>query len=77
MAVQRLKDNRGLTKEEAMTRIIAQQKRRGIGNTEDANKFKDDMEQGDVTAVITNDGTLETLQAALGEALKNPSSFKR
>ena len=76
-AVQRLKDNRGLTEEEAKTRIIAQQKRRGIGNSEEPDKFQHDIEEGIVTAVITNDGTLEDLKTSLDEALKNPSSFKQ
>jgi dephospho-CoA kinase len=76
VAVRRLKDNRGLTEEEATTRINAQQKRRGIGNAEEPDKFQQDIEKGVVTAVITNDGTLEELQAALKQALLDPSSFK-
>jgi dephospho-CoA kinase len=77
VAVRRLMENRGLTEEEAMTRINAQQKRRGIGNAEEPDKFQYDIEKGVVTAVITNDGTLDDLQAALKEALRDPSSFKR
>ncbi|KAL3769498.1 hypothetical protein ACHAWO_006196 [Cyclotella atomus] len=76
VAVRRLKDNRGLTEEEATTRINAQQKRRGIGNAEEPDKFQQDIEKGVVTSVITNDGTLEELQAALKQALLDPSSFK-
>lgn len=76
VAVRRLMENRGLTEEEAMTRISAQQTRRGIGNAE-LYKFQYDIEKGVVTAVITNDGTLDDLQAALKEALHDSSSFKR
>ena len=76
VAVQRLKDNRGLTEEEALTRIKAQEKRRGIGKPEEATTFTQDVEKGIITAVITNDGTLADLQTALDEHLNNPSSFK-
>eukprot|EP00956_Cyclotella_meneghiniana_P002777 scaffold3275_cov70-Cyclotella_meneghiniana.AAC.4 len=76
VAVQRLKDNRGLTEEEALTRINAQQKRRGIGKPDETATFTRDIENGVITAVITNDGTLADLQTVLDEHLKNPSSFK-
>ena len=76
VAMQRLKDNRGLTEEEAMTRINAQRKRRGTGNTDEAEYLCKECNEGIVTAVITNDGTLADLQATLKEALKNPVSFK-
>jgi dephospho-CoA kinase len=77
VAVQRLKENRGLTEDEAMARINAQQKRMGIGNPEDADKFRAEVQKGTVTSVITNDGTLEELKSALDAALNNPLSFKR
>ena len=78
VAMQRLKDNRGLTEEEAMMRISAQRKRRGIGNTDsdDAENLCKEINEGIVTAIITNDGTLADLKATLKEALKNPDSFK-
>ena len=76
VAVQRLKDNRGLTEEEALTRINAQQLRRGIGNGDDE-KFCEDIDNGLVTKVITNDGTLMDLQNALEAALHDPAFFKR
>lgn len=60
-----------------MTRINAQQKRMGIGNPEDADKFRAEVQKGTVTSVITNDGTLEELKSALDAALNNPLSFKR
>lgn len=71
-----MKDNRGLTEEEALTRINAQQLRRGIGNGDDE-KFCEDIDNGLVTKVITNDGTLMDLQNALEAALHDPASFKR
>lgn len=77
MAIQRLQDNRGLTKEEALARINAQKMRRGISNAEEPCKFQQDIDQGIVTAVINNDGTLGDLQTSLMEALSNKSSFKR
>lgn len=77
VAVQRLKNTRGLTEEEAKTRINAQQKRRGIGNSEEPDKFQHDIGEGIVTAVITNDGTIRGLKTSLDEALKNPLSFKQ
>jgi len=85
VAMQRLKDTRGLTDDEALIRIRAQEKRRGIGGsasrtTDDggiSDKLREEMEHGVVTAVITNDGTLTELQSSLEKALCNPASFKR
>ena len=81
VATQRLKDNRGLTEEEALVRIRAQDKRRGIGNADFdggmSDKLSQEMEDGVVTAVITNDGTLEELENALKKTLCDPASFKR
>lgn len=80
VAVQRLKDNRGLSEEEALVRIHAQEKRRGIGSSagdsEMSDNLRDDLKRGLVTAVITNDGALMDLQTALETALQEPSSFK-
>ena len=64
------------TEEEALTRINAQQKRRGIGMPDETAAFTRDIENGVITAVITNDGTLADLQTVLDEHLKKPSSFK-
>lgn len=81
VATQRLKDNRGLTEEEALVRIRAQDKRRGIGNADCdggmSDKLSQEMEDGVVTAVVTNDGTLEELENALKKTLCAPASFKR
>ena len=87
VVLQRLKENRGLTEEEAMVRIRAQEQRRGIGGTavitdggEDfgiISKLQEEMDDGIVTAVITNDGTLEDLQHILDKALHDPTSFKK
>ena len=81
VATQRLQDNRGLSEEEAIVRIRAQDKRRGIGsrpaNGELSDSLKKDMSDGIVTAVVTNDGTLEELEKALEETLRDPKSFKR
>lgn len=68
-ALQRLMEQRGLTKEEAETRIQAQQSRRGIGNLED------EVKKGIVTKVINNDGDLESLMIKLQAALCDPSAW--
>ena len=76
---------RGLTEEEALIRIRAQEKRRGIGNSggddcDDggiSDNLLNEVENGVVTAVITNDGTLEDLEKSLEKALYDPTSFKR
>jgi dephospho-CoA kinase len=84
---QRLIATRGMTDEEALIRIRAQDTRRGIGRrrsttTNDdnnneilCNKMKEDG--GVVTAIITNDGSLHDLEEALRRALYDPTSFKR
>mmetsp|Transcript_2731 Transcript_2731/g.5907 ORF Transcript_2731/g.5907 Transcript_2731/m.5907 type:complete len:361 (-) Transcript_2731:2-1084(-) len=83
--VQRLKENRGLTEEEALVRIHAQKMRRGIGgagmssicgDNEICSNLREEMDNGIVTAVITNDGTLEELKYSLERALNDPKSFK-
>lgn len=85
VAVQRLKENRGLTEEEAMVRIRAQKVRRGIGSAGKSSecegnnicsKLREEMDNGIVTAVITNDGTLEDLKFSLEQALNDPKSYK-
>jgi len=81
VAMQRLKENRGLTEEEALVRIHAQDKRRGIGNGDCDGKMSDklrkEMKDGVVTAVITNNGTLDDLEDVLKKALCDTNSFKR
>ena len=81
VAIQRLKDNRGLTEEESLVRINAQNKRRGIGSANSdggmSDELRREMEDGTVTAVITNDGSMEDLEKALGKALSNPASFSK
>jgi len=80
---QRLIETRGMTEKEALIRIHAQDTRRGIGrrrsttnssSSDDDNKMKDD---GVVTAIITNDGSLNDLEEALRRALYDPTSFKK
>jgi len=72
-----------MTEKEALIRIHAQDTRRGIGrrrsttnssSSDDDNKMKDD---GVVTAIITNDGSLNDLEEALRRALYDPTSFKK
>ena len=79
VAVQRLKDNRGLTEEESLVRIRAQDKRKGIGSAGSGGEISDSLQQemknGTVTAVITNDGSIEDLEATLKKALSDPASF--
>lgn len=82
VAVQRLKDNRGLTEEEALVRIRAQEKRRGIGggdasdDGEMSSGLSEGIEKGIATAVITNDGSLDDLKRELHKALTDSTSFK-
>lgn len=85
VAVQRLKENRGLTEEEALVRIQAQKMRRGIGGAgmssicgddKICSNLREEMDNGIVTAVITNDSTLEELKYSLERALNDPKSFK-
>jgi len=78
VATQRLKESRGLTEEDALVRIRAQDKRRGIGsgNGEISDKLCEEMKHGVVTAVITNNGTLENLEGTLENAMCDTKSFK-
>ena len=70
IAMERLMETRGLSKEEAQKRISAQESRRGIGNL--------DMEisNGIVTGVIKNEGGLDELKGALSSALTDPQYWK-
>lgn len=81
VATSRLIQNRGMTKDEALLRIRAQQKRKGIvgassGNDGEESGLRKAMENGIVTAIITNDGSLDTLETTLKETLADPKSFK-
>jgi len=68
-ALQRLQDTRGLSQEEALKRIAAQESRRGIGNLED------EVRNGVVTGVIDNDGTLDDLKSALAKMLQDDAAW--
>ncbi len=82
VAVKRLMENRGLTEEDALVRIRAQQKRRSLlSKSEDSDcisdELRDEMDKGIVTAVVTNDGTLEDLQKTLEKTLCDDAAFKK
>jgi len=68
-ALQRLMEQRGMTKDDAETRIKSQISRRGIGN------LVEEVEKGIVTKVIDNDGDLGALTKKLKEALNDPSAW--
>ena len=70
VALQRLIETRGLSKEEAEKRMGFQASTRGIGN------LKEEVDNGVVTAVIENMGSSDGLKQALEVALKNPQSWK-
>lgn len=69
VALQRMMQTRGLSRDEAMKRMDAQQCRRGIGN------IQQEVNDGVVTAAIENSGSLEELQQSLFMQLKNPSAW--
>ena len=54
-----------------MQRMEAQTERRGIGN------LKAEVENGVVTAVVENNGTLEDLAGALRLRLSDPKAWKK
>ena len=68
-ALQRLMEQRGMTKDDAETRIKSQISRRGISN------LVEEVEKGIVTKVIDNDGDLGALTKKLKEALNDPSAW--
>ena len=81
VAVQRLMENRGLTEEDAMVRIRAQQKRRSLLSKDEdseciSDELRDEIKKGIVTAVVTNDGTMEELQKTLESTLCDAAAFK-
>jgi len=67
VAIERLQSKRGLSRDEAEKRIMAQKSRRGVGNVEE------EVENGIVSGVISNDGPLSNLEEKLSDALKNKS----
>jgi dephospho-CoA kinase len=68
-ALHRLQNNRNLSVEESSKRIQAQSTRRGIGN------LQNEVDNGVVSAVITNDGSLEDLKACLQATLNDPNAW--
>jgi len=82
VAVKRLMENRGLTEEDALVRIRAQQKRRSLLSKDEdgeciSDELRNEIDKGIVTAVVTNDGTLDELQKALEKTLCDAAAFKR
>jgi len=69
VAVQRLMENRSLTKEEAEKRIEAQSSRRGIGNIDE------EIKKSVVTATIDNSGSLSDLKESLSIRLADETSW--
>lgn len=86
VATSRLINNRGMTKEDALIRIRAQQKRKGIaivaaangGGVVDGDEVELHKAIGNrsITALISNNGSLDDLEKALKETLADPLSFK-
>ena len=70
-AITRLIETRNLSQEEALKRYDAQISRRGIGN------LQDEINQGIVSSVIENNGSIEDLKVTLKDALSNPKSWKK
>jgi dephospho-CoA kinase len=69
VALERLTASRGISQDEAVQRIQAQESRRGIGN------LADEVGSGVVTAVIDNSGTMDDLIAALRDRLADPKAW--
>jgi dephospho-CoA kinase len=69
VALERLQSQRGLTAEDAQTRIEAQQTRRGIGN------LQEEVDNGVVSCVITNEGSTDELKDQLGKALQHEACW--
>jgi dephospho-CoA kinase len=70
-AVQRLMMNRGLSREEAEKRLLAQSTRRGMTS----NNVNMEVANGVVTQVISNDGNEEALKQQLQNKLNDVSSW--
>ena len=71
-ALERLMTTRNLSKEESMKRIEAQSTRRGMSSS----TIQKEVQNGIITNVISNDGTLDELQLSLSKALRDPTSWK-
>lgn len=69
VALQRLQEQRGMTHEEALQRIQAQESRRGMAN------LQDEIENGTVTSVVDNSGDLEALKQTLREKLVDKNAW--
>lgn len=69
VALQRLMDNRGWSREEAEQRLEAQTSRRGVGNLDE------EVAASRVSAVVDNSGTLESLKEGLAQTLNNPKAW--
>eukprot|EP00979_Chaetoceros_neogracilis_P017202 scaffold10190_cov294-Chaetoceros_neogracile.AAC.2 len=68
---ERLVENRGMKKEDALNRLQAQLDRRGIGN------WKEELESGAVTAVIENEGSAAAeLWNKVKQCLVDPKCWK-
>lgn len=65
ITIERLETKRGLSRDEAVKRIDAQKSRRGVGNLEE------EVKNGVVSGVISNDNSLNNLKEKLSNALEN------
>ena len=72
VAIKRLRDKRGMSECEAISRIKAQEER-GVGNL---TRIEQEIEKRLVTRMIFNDAGLENLLHELQSALDDPSSFR-
>lgn len=68
-ALERLQSQRGFSADDAQQRIDAQQSRRGIGN------LQEEVDNGVVSCVVTNDGTLDDLTKRLSDAMGDTSCW--
>ena len=68
-ALERLHSQRGLSIADAKARIEAQKVRRGIGN------LQEEVDDGVVTCVISNNGSASELKAQLAKALQDDSCW--
>lgn len=69
VALERLQSERGMTHDEALQRIEAQESRRGMKN------LQDEIQNGVVTGVVDNSGDLEALKKGLREKLGDDKAW--
>lgn len=69
VALQRLQEHRGMTHEEALQRIQAQESRRGMGN------LQEEIAKGVVTSVVDNSGDLDALTKILRDKLSDDTAW--